>query len=737
MTLWSSEIKELESLYTSIKGRFPELEKELEQLIKFDDANVILIYSRRCLEVIISDLCIKELKRPRKTEPLKGIIDKLSHEDKVPSHIIASMEGLNSLSTFGAHPKDFDPEQVKPVLSNLAIIIKWYVKYKDTQIISQAKPEEAKYESKELIETRGSIHKPKKKLILLLAGIVVVIAIIISSLFIFNIIGDEKGKKELEKSIAVLPFKLLSDEPDKQYLADGMMDAILLHLSKIEDLLVKSRTSTEQYRVPGKTMTEIGRELGVAYLLEGSFQKSGDSVRLIVQLIKASDDDHVWSNEYDRNWNEIFAVQSEVAKSIARELHSAISPEVNQLIEKIPTANLTAYDFFQRGREEEGKFSYYDLIASSNVNAGLNPFTRQSVERAEKMYKTALKYDPAFALAYTGLAGIYWSKNYYREYFSENFLDSVLILANTALSFDDQLPDAYYISGMYYSEHGLYEQALENFNKTLELNPNYWLAYFAIGEIENDPAMIIKNYLEAASRHHGSGLSDIFERISFILSNSGYSELAESYSLETVKLESDSTRYYFWLWMYEFEYKKCLEFYEKRYSIDSTDITALNFLGAYYEVTGQFKESVKFYKKWLDELRVEGRMKINEMQRIGYAYWKIGFMDSADYYFNEQIKYCNDAIRLGRPYGQNFAYYDLAGVYAFMGNKIKAFENLKNFNQGPFRQVLWIVKYIKTDPLFKSIRNEPEFQQIVRDVEAKYQAEHERVRKWLEEQRML
>ncbi len=737
MQIWSAEIKELESLYTSIKDRFPELEKELEQLIKFDDANVILIYSRRCLEVIISDLCIKELKRPRKTEPLKGIIDKLSHEDKVPSHIIASMEGLNSLSTFGAHPKDFDPEQVKPVLSNLAIIIKWYVKYKDTQIISQAKPEEAKYESKELIETRGSIHKPKKKLILLLAGIVVVIAIIISSLFIFNIIGDEKGKKELEKSIAVLPFKLLSDEPDKQYLADGMMDAILLHLSKIEDLLVKSRTSTEQYRVPGKTMTEIGRELGVAYLLEGSFQKSGDSVRLIVQLIKASDDDHVWSNEYDRNWNEIFAVQSEVAKSIARELHSAISPEVNQLIEKIPTANLTAYDFFQRGREEEGKFSYYDLIASSNVNAGLNPFTRQSVERAEKMYKTALKYDPAFALAYTGLAGIYWSKNYYREYFSENFLDSILILANTALSFDDQLPDAYYISGMYYSEHGLYEQALENFNKTLELNPNYWLAYFAMGEIENDPAMIIKNYLEAASRHHGSGLSDIFERISFILSNSGYSELAESYSLETVKLESDSTRYYFWLWMYEFEYKKCLEFYEKRYSIDSTDITALNFLGAYYEVTGQSKESVKFYKKWLDELRVEGRIKINEMQRIGYAYWKIGFMDSADYYFNEQIKYCNDAIRLGRPYGQNFAYYDLAGVYAFMGNKIKAFENLKNFNQGPFGQVLWIVKYIKTDPLFKSIRNEPEFQQIVRDVEAKYQAEHERVRKWLEEQGML
>jgi len=737
MTLWSAEIKEIERLYDSIKGQSPELEKELERLIKTDDENIVLVYARRCLEVIITDLCENELKRPRKTEPLQGIIDKLNREEKIPSHIFASMQSLNSLATFGSHPKEFDPRQVKPVLNNLTTIIEWYLKYKDTHNISKAKAEETKPDIEKPVDAKGLSGKPNKKLIILFSGLFLIVAIVIVLLFVFDIIGIKKQTKQIEKSIAILPFKLLSDEPDKQYLADGMMDAILLHLSKIEDLLVKSRTSTEQYRVPGKTMTEIGRELGVAYLLEGSFQKSGDSVRLIVQLIKASDDDHVWSNEYDRNWNEIFAVQSEVAKSIARELHSAISPEVNQLIEKIPTANLTAYDFFQRGREEEGKFSYYDLIASSNVNAGLNPFTRQSVERAEKMYKTALKYDPAFALAYTGLAGIYWSKNYYREYFSENFLDSVLILANTALLFDDQLPDAYYISGMYYSEHGLYEQALENFNKTLELNPNYWLAYFAIGEIENDPAMIIKNYLEAASRHHGSGLSDIFERISFILSNSGYSELAESYSLETVKLESDSTRYYFWLWMYEFEYKKCLEFYEKRYSIDSTDITALNFLGAYYEVTGQFKESVKFYKKWLDELRVEGRIKINEMQRIGYAYWKIGFMDSADYYFNEQIKYCNDAIRLGRPYGQNFAYYDLAGVYAFMGNKIKAFENLKNFNQGPFGQVLWIVKYIKTDPLFKSIRNEPEFQQIVRDVEAKYQAEHERVRKWLEEQGTL
>ncbi len=135
MHIWSAEIKELESLFSSIKGRFPELEKELEQLIRFDDPNVIMLYSRRCLEVIITDLCESELNRPRKTEPLKGVIDKLHHEEKVPAHIITSMHGLNDLSTFGAHPKEFDPEQVKPVLNNLTIIIKWYLKYKKVEII--------------------------------------------------------------------------------------------------------------------------------------------------------------------------------------------------------------------------------------------------------------------------------------------------------------------------------------------------------------------------------------------------------------------------------------------------------------------------------------------------------------------------------------------------------------------------------------------------------------------------
>ena len=215
MAVWSAEIKELQNLHVSLKGKLPDLEKELEKLISADDENRLLIYSRRCLEVIIIDLCERELKRPRKTEPLKGIIDKLNKEEKVPSHIITSMQNLNSLSTYGAHPKEFDPEQVKPVLNNLTTIIKWYLKYKDTQIESKAKPvEEDKHEIKGSDDTKETILKPKKRLIIIFSGLLLACVIVFVALVVFNVIGGRKQAEELEKSIAVLPF--LNDSPDEE-----------------------------------------------------------------------------------------------------------------------------------------------------------------------------------------------------------------------------------------------------------------------------------------------------------------------------------------------------------------------------------------------------------------------------------------------------------------------------------------------------------------------------------------
>ena len=186
--IWSAEIKELEKLSENLKGQIPDLEKELVQLIRSDDPNVILLYSRRCLEVIIIDLCEKELNRPRKTEPLKGIIDKLHHEEKVPEHIITSMHGLNDLSTFGTHPKEFDPEQVRPVLINLATIVKWYMKFRNIEIqkeseikehITDEPVQEGEAKSEQKIQSEKGETAPGKKHSRIIFYIAVILVIII------------------------------------------------------------------------------------------------------------------------------------------------------------------------------------------------------------------------------------------------------------------------------------------------------------------------------------------------------------------------------------------------------------------------------------------------------------------------------------------------------------------------------------------------------------------------------
>ena len=307
MAIWSAEIKELEKLYESLKGQLPDLEKELEQLIRTEDANVIMLYSRRCLEVIITDLCECELKRERGTEPLKGIIDKLNKEKKVPSHIITSMHGLNELSTYGTHPKDFDPEQVKPVLNNLDIIIKWYLKYKDFQTTGKLQVE----------KDESEIEHPTVS--------------------------------ATEKSIAVLPFVDMSPERDQGYFCEGMAEEIINVLAHIENLKVIARTSAFAFKHKEVDIREIGRILDVETLLEGSIRKADDRVRITAQLIKVADGSHIWSERYDRDMKDVFAIQDEISLAIANNLKVNLLDETKPIAAKRHSENLEAYNLYLKG----------------------------------------------------------------------------------------------------------------------------------------------------------------------------------------------------------------------------------------------------------------------------------------------------------------------------------------------------------------------------------------------------
>jgi len=729
MAIWSVEIKELEKLYESLKGKFPVLEKELGQLINTTDENVIMLYSRRCLEVIITDLCECELKRPRKTEPLKGIIDKLNKEEKVPSHIITSMHGLNELSTYGTHPKDFDPEQVKPVLINLDIIIKWYLKYKETGTDIKVKPAgEIRQEIKSTEGAKKSTQIPKKKLVGLVSGLALLIVIVVAVLFFTDIIGNGKQIKELEKSIAVLPF--INDTPvdSNKYFINGLMEEVLNNLQKIKDFRVLSRTSTEQYKGSDRpTITEIAKKLGVSYIVEGSGQKYGNTFRLRVQLIKAiGKENHLWGNSYEQELREptgFFNIQSQIAQAIASELKAIITPEEKQIIEKVPTSKMTAYNLYLRANnylkeyEKNRDSSYY--------------------QNAVTFYKAALEIDHSFARAYAGLANAYYDRHYWETYFKENYLDSIRVLADRALYFDDQLDEAYYIKGEYYEQNGHIDEALENYDKALKINPNYYAAYerkgWVMTSIKNDYVNGIDNYNNALKLISGNDRPSLLRNLGFAYKDIGFFEKARYYYNEAFTLDSNKAANLDCLFVLagvEGKLDEALEIERKHQEMDSTYIPGIM----------DFVDKDSAYtiaRKIIDYYKKSGELNIQGSGRVGFALWQVGKYEEARDYLNLQIKYSEESIKLNRNIAPiKAAYYDLATVYAFLGNKEKAYQYLDKLNEGNTCQIRWIF-YLKNDSPLASIRGEERFQKILQNYEAKYQAEHERVRKWLEEQGML
>jgi TolB-like protein len=467
MQIWSAEIKELEKLNESFKGQLPDLEKELGKLIKADDENMILLYSRRCLEVIITDLCECELQRPRRTEPLKGIIDKLHKEEKVPSHIISSMHGLNELSTYGAHPKDFDPEQVKPVLNNLDIIIKWYLQCKNTGSGRTAnQEEEVGQEIKSTENVKKDITISRKRLAGILGGLIGIIASVFAVLYFSNIIGGSNQTKEVEKSIAVLPFRNLSNDTTQLYFSDGIVEAILDHLFKVGELKVISSTSTKRYRDTELSIKDIARELGVASILEGSVQKIGNSVRITAQLIEAKTDVHLWSETYDRDLSDIFSIQTEVAQNVAKELKATLTPEEKGQIKKNQTENPEAYNSYLQGR----------FFIQKRTNEGF----RKSIEYFEK----AVAEDQDYALAYAGLADAYFLLPWYSWIPKQEDYAKSKEYVNKALEIDKNLAEAHAVLGAIFTwNEWKWEEARKELQLAVELNPNFVNAHSYYAEL--------------------------------------------------------------------------------------------------------------------------------------------------------------------------------------------------------------------------------------------------------------
>src|SRR6478752_5441380 len=232
----------------------------------------------------------------------------------------------------------------------------------------------------ESIVSKIKLHK--RRVLLTLA------AILVAAAFAYSFYFVAPAPSPNEKSIAVLPFENLSEEKSNAYFADGIQDEILTRLSKIADLKVISRTSTQRYKNTSQKLSEIANQLGVANLLEGSVQKTNDQVRINVQLIRAANDSHLWADTYDRRLTDIFSVESEVAKAIADQLRAKLTGQEEELIAAKPTDNPEAYDAYLRG------LAYSLKTGDTSANA----------LGAQKYFREAVRLDPKFALSWALLS---------------------------------------------------------------------------------------------------------------------------------------------------------------------------------------------------------------------------------------------------------------------------------------------------------------------------------------------
>jgi len=310
------------------------------------------------------------------------------------------------------------------------------------------------------------------KPLLVVALVVSAVALIASSLVFFNRassppttspLSEETASKATvlvpEKSIAVLPFENRSEEKANAYFADGVQDEILARLSKVADLKVISRTSTQHYKSAPENLPEIAKQLGVAHILEGSVQKRGDAVRVNVRLVKAANESHLWADTFDRKLTDIFSVESEVAKAIADQLRAKLSGQEEQVIAAKPTDNVEAYDAYLRGLA-------YTLKTGTNTPA--------YYLAAQKYLREAVRLDPKFALAWALLSLVDA-----RGYISVNLQPTVALreetrqAAETALALQPNLSEALHAKAFYhYACLKDYDTAVRYFEQARQFLPN-------------------------------------------------------------------------------------------------------------------------------------------------------------------------------------------------------------------------------------------------------------------------
>jgi eukaryotic-like serine/threonine-protein kinase len=464
-----------------------------------------------------------------------------------------------------------------------------------------------------------------------------------------------------DKSIAVIPFENLSSDPNNAFFADGIQEEILGRLSKIADLKVISRTSTQRYKRKRDSLREIAERLGVANILEGSVQKSANQVRINVQLIDAASDTHLWAETYDRELTDIFAVETDIAKTIAGTLRAKLSGVEQSAIARRPTKESQAHDFYLKARYFLGKRS------------------NESLKLAIDYFNRAIAKDPNYALAYAGLADSYALLPGYSDEPTAKVLPKARAAAEKAISLDNTLPDAHVALGLVLQivDFNL-KNAKHRFQRAIELNPNsatahYFLAYRVLTPLgQFDQAIIeLKRAVEL----------DPFSVV--MNANFGYCYLLARRYFEAIS-----------------QLRKTVEL-DPNFSYTRVVLGgALLFSG---DSAGAIREFVKAYE--LERTYESGARRFG-LPALAYGYAMQGKREKA-------LRLLAQLQEVDEKQGSVHYAYGFAVIHLALGNRKEAIDWLERSYQA---REISIIFNIKVDPVLDSLRGDPRFERLTNQI---------------------
>ena len=492
------------------------------------------------------------------------------------------------------------------------------------------------------------------------AAFIVMIAMLAASLLVFELLRSQskpRGALDLPgKSIAVLPFENLSRDPDNAYFTEGIQDEILARLAKIADLKVISRTSTQRYKSSPDDLPQIAKRLGVSSILEGSVQKTGDRVRVTVQLINAASDAHLWAETYDRNLTDVFAAESDIAKMIADTLRAKLSGSEQQAIAVRPTQNAEAHQLYLRGR-------YF-----------WNKRTGADLKKAIDYFNQAIGKDPNYALAYAGLADAYVLLSAYAEASPKESLPQAKAAALKALELDSTLGEAHATLANALVAYDLnFAEANREFERAIELNPNYATAHQWYGETGLVPlGQFEKAVAEVKRALELDPLSLVINAdVGTTLTNARRYDQAIEQLRKTVEMDPG--------------------FYYAHWTLGN----ALELKGLTEEAIAEYKEAIALNDDPLPRAL------------LGHLYAKIGRK-------NEALAILKQLRELRESSKQRYVSpYNLALIHIGLGQKDEAIQLLEETYE---ERDGYDIAFIKVEPLLDPLRGDPRFEALVQKV---------------------